>query len=93
MARRLSRSESPLHDGVCFHSQQCAEKYFKALLEELGHAVPKTHDCVQLLALLLPYHPSLRRFRRGSAFLTNFAVTVRYPGDNASKRQAVAALG
>jgi HEPN domain-containing protein len=29
------------HDGVCFHCQQCAEKYLKGLLEEHGHAVPK----------------------------------------------------
>lgn len=82
----------PLHDGVCFHCQQCAEKYLKALLEELGLSIPKTHDLEPLLTDLLADHPSLRRLRRGAKFLTNFAVTVRYPGDNASKRQAEAAL-
>lgn len=92
VARQISQSPSPLHDSVCFHCQQSAEKYLKALLEELGLSVPKTHDCVQLLTMLLPYYSSLRSFRRGLAFLTNFAVAVRYPGDNASKRQAQAAL-
>jgi HEPN domain-containing protein len=24
-----SQSKKPLHDGVCFHCQQCAEKYLK----------------------------------------------------------------
>jgi HEPN domain-containing protein len=77
---------------VCFHGQQCAEKYLKGLLEELGLAIPKTHDLEQLQNRLLPHHPALRSLRRGLTFLTNFAVAVRYPGDNASKRQAAAAL-
>jgi HEPN domain-containing protein len=92
LARRSGRSKKPLHDGVCFHCQQCAEKYLKALLEELALPVPKTHDCEQLLLLLLPHHVGPRPLRRGLAFLTNFAVAVRYPGANASKRQARASL-
>ncbi len=77
---------------VCFHCQQCAEKYLKALLEELGLPVPKTHDLNGVLRLLLPHHPALRSFRRGSDFLTQFAVDTRYPGDDATRRQAEAAL-
>jgi hypothetical protein len=53
--------------------------------------VPKTHDLVALQKLLLPYHPSLSAVQRGLYFLTDFAVDIRYPGDNATKRQAVAA--
>ena len=37
-ARNLAQAKPPLHDLVCFHCQQCAEKYLKALLEELGIA-------------------------------------------------------
>src|SRR5438105_13297296 len=44
LAKQGSRSKVPVHDGVCFHCQQCAEKYLKGLMEELGLAVPKTHD-------------------------------------------------
>jgi HEPN domain-containing protein len=91
-ARRSSRGKTPLHDIVCFHCQQCAEKYLKALLEELGLSVPKTHDLDDVLPLLLPHHPTLRSVRRGLGFLTQFAVDTRYPGENASKRQAEAAL-
>jgi HEPN domain-containing protein len=92
IAKQSSQSKKPLHDGVCFHCQQCAEKYLKALLEELGISIQKTHDCEHLLSVLLPHHSSLKSLRRGLAFLTNFAVAVRYPGERASKRQAQAAL-
>ena len=81
-----------MHDAVCFHCQQCAEKYLKALLEELGRHVPKIHDLDQLLNDLLAHHAGLRGLRRGTSFLTNFAVAVRYPGSDATKRQAQGAL-
>jgi HEPN domain-containing protein len=84
IARRISQSERSLHDGVCFHCQQCAEKYLKALLEELGRAVPRTHILKDLLALLQPDYPTLIPLRRGLTFLTRFAVDPRYPGDSAS---------
>jgi HEPN domain-containing protein len=80
------------HDEVCFHCQQSAEKYLKALLEELGLPIPRTHNLDDLLSLLLPHHAALRLLRRGLIFLTDFAVGFRYPFDNASKRQASAAL-
>jgi HEPN domain-containing protein len=81
-----------VHDGVCFHCQQCAEKYLKGLMEELGLPVPKTHFLDLLLGALIPYHPTLRSLRRGLLFLSVFAVDTRYPGKSAGKRQAAAAL-
>jgi HEPN domain-containing protein len=77
---------------VCFHCQQAAEKYLKALLEELAVAFPKTHDLEDLLDLLLPHHASLSRCRRGLRFLTGFAVNPRHPLLRTTKRQAAAAL-
>jgi len=88
---QLGRGDQPFHDERCFHCQQSAEKFLKGLLEELGHSVPKTHDLVALQKLLVPHHPDLRGLRRGLEFLTDFAVDTRYPGDNATKRQAIAA--
>ena len=35
VAIQSSGSKKPLHDVVCFHCQQCAEKYLKGLMEEL----------------------------------------------------------
>ena len=92
LANQGSRSKIPVHDGVCFHCQQCAEKYLKGLMEELGLTVPKTHDLDVLLTALVSHHATLRSFRRGLLFLSDFAVDIRYPGNNASKRQAAAAL-
>ena len=77
---------------MCFHCQQYAEKYLKALLEEVGVAVEKTHDLDKLLTTLRPHHRSLGSLRRGLRFLTEFAVDTRYPGNSATKREARAAL-
>jgi HEPN domain-containing protein len=68
------------------------EKYLKALLEELGLLVEKTHELEKLRTDLEAHYPSLRSLRRGAIFLTNFAVSVRYPGTRATKRQSQAAL-
>lgn len=80
------------HDQRCFSCQQSAEKYLKALLEELRRPVPRTHILRDLLALLAPHYPQLRGFSRGVRFLTRLAVGVRYPGLNATQRQTDAAL-
>lgn len=91
-AAGLHGRKPPLHDLVCFHCQQCAEKYLKALLEEQGLAVRRTHDLLRLLAELLPHYPSLAGLRRGLAVLTDYAVDVRYPGDMPTKRQTESAV-
>ena len=92
LAKHGRQSAIPVHDGVCFHCQQCAEKYLKGLLEEAGLPVPKTHFLDKLLSVIAPHHPELGSLRRGLLFLTLFAVETRYPGEDATKRQAVAAL-
>ncbi len=92
LAATIKNVNEPFHDQVCFLCQQSAEKYLKALLEELGQHIPKTHDLEHLLSLLLPSHPTLRSLRRGLLFLTDFAVDTRYPGNWSTKRQATSAL-
>lgn len=91
-ANKLLSGSDPLHDQGCSFCQQCAEKYLKALLEELGITIPYTHILKDLLDLLRPSYPVLGPFRRGLTFLTRFAVGTRYPGENASKRQSAASL-
>jgi|SRR5665213_262313 len=92
LARNASQSNLQVHNGVCFHCQQCTEKYLKGLLEELRQPIPKTHDLDLLLTSLKPHHPTLRTLRRGLIFLSDLAVDTRYPGAEATKRQAAAAL-
>lgn len=91
-AEKLARGQDRLHDAVCFHCQQCAEKYLKSLLQEAGIAVPRTHGLIALIMLLPPQFGELRPLRRGLDYLTRFAVQTRYPGETATKRQATAAL-
>ena len=37
--------KQPVYDAVCFHAQQCAEKYLKAYLQELGKTSPRFINC------------------------------------------------
>lgn len=91
LAERTLAGNEPFHDQVCFLYQQSAEKYLKALLEELGRGIPKTHDLALLFDLVIIDFPTLRGRKRGLNSLTEFAVVTRYPGENATKRQALAA--
>jgi HEPN domain-containing protein len=91
-ATKLARGKNTVHDAVCFHCKQSAEKNLKALLEKLNIDIEKTHALERVLDVLLPHHSILRSLRRGLSFLTNFAVDPRYPGMTATKRQAASAL-
>ncbi|MEK7993458.1 MAG: HEPN domain-containing protein [Planctomycetota bacterium] len=64
---------------VCFHSQQCIEKYLKAPLICHSAPVPKSHDLMELYHRLAPeYRPALSE--EGLAILNRYAVESRYPG-------------
>jgi len=91
-ARALAAQTPPRRNAACFHCQQAAEKYLKALLQELGVAVPRTHDLKQVLDLLLPHDATLAPLRRRVASVTKYAVEYRYPGMRATTRQLQAAL-
>jgi HEPN domain-containing protein len=92
VAHKLADENLPPRDIVCFLCQQAAEKYLKAILQESGRVVPRTHDLVNVLNLLLPGNATLVPLRRKSRSLTRYAVDYRYPGMMASKRQMAAAL-
>ncbi len=88
----LAKGKDAFHNQICFFCQQSAEKYLKALMQELGLVVPRTHVLRSLLSQLIAHHAHLRSLGRGADFLTRFAVDTRYPGDNAGKREVEAAL-
>jgi HEPN domain-containing protein len=92
VAHKLAEENPPPRDIVCFHCQQAAEKYLKALLQESGQKVPKTHELGDVLDLLLPRDATLAGLGRKADSLTQYAVDYRYPGEMASKRQMEAAL-
>ena len=66
-------------DTVCFHAQQVAEKYLKALLVRQRTPFPRTHDLEALLTLCLRERPALAFLREDCIRLTTYAVGVRYP--------------
>lgn len=88
VARRERGAKPAAHDAVCFHAQQCVEKYLKALLQEYNLPFSRTHDLEALLNLCLPVAPDLERHREDTQWLTVFAVEVRYPGMRATRKDA-----
>jgi len=82
LAQSALRRKKPLITGACFHAQQCAEKYMKALLVSRKSGFPMTHDLLLLnnlcssAGVLLEIDPKLLNT------LTDFAVRTRYPGEN-----------
>lgn len=80
-------------DTVCFHAQQSAEKYLKALLLFSGIDFPRTHDLRLLIQLLPAGVFSLKM--EDVLVLNRYSVETRYPGDwePIERADAVEALG
>jgi len=89
MERECRAQENPNYDGICFHAQQCAEKYLKARLCEADISFSKIHDLVALLEQALDAEPEWETFRENLAYLSDFAVTFRYPGESADRESAL----
>ena len=88
-ARTLLRRRKPsLNDIVCFHAQQCAEKYLKALLTKHRVAFPKTHDLLDLLDLAKRKEITLELVRPMLEYLQPYAIDFRYPGESATRHEA-----
>jgi HEPN domain-containing protein len=93
VAQRAYRARKrPNYDAACFHVQQCVEKYLKARLNEAGIVINKTHNLSDLLSDVLPAEPTWAAMRPVLMALTRYAVLYRYPGYNATKIEAKAAL-
>jgi HEPN domain-containing protein len=73
------RAERIPWDTVCFHCQQAAEKYLKAILVVHNLEIPRTHDLEALLNVIEGRFPALRHQRSDLQWLTTYAVAVRYP--------------
>jgi HEPN domain-containing protein len=70
--------QAPLPDLVCYHCQQCIEKYLKAYLIAHGETPPRTHDLEQLLKLCTVYDSTLLSQQPLAQALNPFGVLVRY---------------
>lgn len=83
----------PSYDASAFHSQQCAEKYLKARLDEGGITFVRTHDLLALYQKVLVIEPTWVVLQPFLILLNPFAVAYRYPGISATKVDAKDALG
>jgi HEPN domain-containing protein len=78
--RLLAEGNARLAEVVCFHAQQCVEKYVKSILALNDIDPPKTHDIESIIDQLAdPRAVSLSVAERRR--LTKYA-TVTYPGDH-----------
>ncbi len=71
--------DAHLYNQACFHSQQGAEKYLKALLLEKDGKFPKTHSLTELLMLASLKDTSLLSLKNNCLYLDQFYVPTRYP--------------
>ncbi len=93
VAQKMLRARKrPVFDAVCFHSQQCAEKYLKAFLQENSRDIPKTHKLLDLLKLCKEVDSGLEILVSDLLEVERFSVDVRYPGVSADKEEARTAL-
>jgi HEPN domain-containing protein len=92
LSREVRVRKNPNYEGVCFHAQQCAEKYLKARLQEAGIKFAKTHNLLILLNSNLTVEPTWANLQNSSVSLTVFAVKYRYPGSNSNKIEAKEAV-
>lgn len=84
MAQLARQASRPFHNSICFHAQQCIEKYLKAWLQEMNVPAPRTHDLGELLSLILPTLPAWSQWQPDFKRITEYAVDARYPGESAT---------
>lgn len=82
-------------DVVCFHSQQCIEKYLKAFLVKNNVEPPEIHDLQRLKKLCADIDEDFNELSAQLDILNAYAVNFRYPGEEASieeSRESVSAM-
>lgn len=92
MAKSALRRRKPLVTASCFHSQQCAEKYLKAMLIARDAEFPKTHDLIILDRLCNEAGIFTGFTKEQLGRLSGYAVHTRYPGNQPAVEEAEEAL-
>lgn len=81
LAEHLLSEGAVFCSAICFHAQQAAEKYLKAVLVHLQIEFPKIHDLAELLDLIALKNPSISHELQDISELNPYGVENRYPGD------------
>lgn len=73
------REGSTFYSHICFHFQQAAEKYLKALVVAYDLEFEKTHNLTYLLKTASRKEPSLSAISDQCEFLNTAYIDTRYP--------------
>ena len=92
VAQSSLRRKQPFTHTACFHAQQCAEKYLKAMLGAGKHKFPKTHDLLLLSDLCSKAGILLGIEPKNLNTLSDYAARVRYPGEDPTPEEVREAL-
>jgi HEPN domain-containing protein len=69
-----------LHEDLCFHAQQAAEKSLKAIYQHRGWTFRYVHDLEELLTGLAEHGVKIPDGIERCLELTSYASEARYPG-------------
>lgn len=75
----LSAGTRPLLEIVCFHCQQCIEKYLKAFIVKFSGEIKKTHNLEELCKTCTLIDNDFENIKDLCIDLTDYAVEIRYP--------------
>lgn len=91
-AELLIEQKSRGYEIICFHCQQCIEKYLKAFLIKNNRDYPRIHDLVKLINLCIEHDNSLIDLREKLSELNEYAVAGRYPGEFIDQEDSMVAF-
>lgn len=82
IGRDESTTVNPATDAICFHMQQCVEKYLKGFLVFHGKEIERTHNISRILQECMAQDVSFLKIDIPSVNrLTLYATELRYPDD------------
>ncbi len=81
-AELLLNAANPLLDIVCYHAQQCAEKYLKGYLIVRSVQFKFVHELAYLTRLCIEQEPKFSEIIDIASELQDYATGVRYPDDD-----------
>ena len=82
MARRAMDPEGPIPETVCYHSQQCAERYLKGYLVSQKIDVLHVHDLVHLTQRCMERKQVFPELEQAARILSQYGAAVRFPMEN-----------
>ena len=84
----VKKDRKPVPDSICFHCQQCIEKYLKAFLILNNIEPPEIHDLQRLKAICSNVDESFEEISEELDILNAYAINFRYPGEVATVEEA-----